>query len=206
MLWAWYGCPGCQWSLCGLLVLWRLVLVTTVTFLTVLLVETIPASMSCQISNEISNVWNFSLLPIEPTLTVSNGGWGMKLLLCDMKCFMERVYNNVVILLPSGYLFLWVTSNWNCFCSCVHIHKPKHISAASLASVSVLYSTDSNTKASSRLSRVFFSSEQSTYTFLLVPEHAPTVVTIPLLLVLTTCPVPIPWILRWRHDHFLCAM
>ena len=36
--------------LCGLLVLWRLVLVTTVTFLTVwtLLVEAIPASLSCQ--------------------------------------------------------------------------------------------------------------------------------------------------------------
>ena len=53
VLWAWYGCPGWQWPLCGLLVLWQLVLVTTVTFLTVwtLLVEAIPASMSCQFTN-----------------------------------------------------------------------------------------------------------------------------------------------------------
>ena len=40
--------PVWQWSLCGLLVLWWLVLETTVTFLTVLLVEAIPASQSCQ--------------------------------------------------------------------------------------------------------------------------------------------------------------
>ena len=56
VLWAWYGCPGWQWSLCGLLVLWRLVLVTTVTFLTVwaFVVEGIPTSMSYQYTSNRS--------------------------------------------------------------------------------------------------------------------------------------------------------
>ena len=50
VLWAWFGCPEWWWSLFGPLVLWQLVLVTTVTFLTVwaLVVEAIPTSMSCQ--------------------------------------------------------------------------------------------------------------------------------------------------------------
>ena len=50
MLWPRYMCLAWQWVLCGLLVLWQLVLVTAVTFDTIwaLLVEAKLASMSCQ--------------------------------------------------------------------------------------------------------------------------------------------------------------
>jgi len=56
VLQAWYGSLGWQWSLCCLLVLWWLMLVTTVTFLTVwaLVVEIIPTLMSCQYTSNRS--------------------------------------------------------------------------------------------------------------------------------------------------------
>ena len=49
--------------------------------------------------------------------------------------------------------FCGITSNFEAFCSCVHVHKQQHMS-------------DSNTKEFCQLSRIFFS-EQGTHTFYL---------------------------------------
>ena len=85
-----------------------------------------------------------------------------------------------MILLPSGYLFLWGNFQLKLFvlvCMCTN---QQDIFATSPASVLVHYSTDSIPKHLVGCLEYFFSSEQGTHTFLLVPEHAPVVVTISL--------------------------